>query len=203
MTGRRTTLLVAAALLVAACGAAVPQIPRLDANAVVLAFGDSLTFGTGASPEQAYPAVLERLIARKVVSSGVPGETTDEGLRRLPTVLNDVKPQLLVLCLGGNDFLRRSGEESAAKNIRAMIHEARKRGVAVVLLAPPKPGFGTSKVKFYAEIGRELALPVETQVLETVLLDKSLKSDLVHPNAAGYRKLAEAVAALLRKAGAL
>jgi lysophospholipase L1-like esterase len=199
----RAIALLAAALLLAACGPSVPKLPKLDAGAVVLAFGDSLTYGTGASPEQAYPAVLERLIARKVVGAGVPGETSAQGVRRLPAVLEDVKPQLLILCHGGNDFLQRSGEEAAARNVREMIRLARAQGVAVMLLATPKPGFGASRVKFYEEIGRELAVPVEADVLADVLGSNKYKSDLVHPNAEGYARIARAVADLLRAAGAV
>jgi len=199
----RPFIMAAAVLALAACGPAVPKLPKLDSGAVVLAFGDSLTFGTGANPAQAYPAALERIISRRVVASGVPGETSEEGLRRLPGVLEDVKPQLLVLCHGGNDFLRKMGEEAAAKNVRGMIREARGRGISVVLLATPKPGFGTSKVKFYEEIAKELAIPVEADVLADVLGSRSLKSDLVHPNAEGYAVIAEAVAKLLGKAGAI
>ncbi len=203
MKGLRAVLLTLAALVVAACGPSVPKIPRLDAGAVVLAFGDSLTFGTGAAPAQAYPAVLARLISRKVVAAGVPGETSEEGLARLPSVLDEVKPQLLVLCHGGNDFLRKMGEEGASQNVRAMIRLAQSRGISVVLLATPKPGFGTSKVKFYEEVAKELAIPVETEVLPDVLGSRSLKSDLVHPNAEGYAVIAEAVAGLLRASGAV
>ena len=194
--------LVAAALL-AACGPAVPKLPKLDGDAVVLAFGDSLTFGTGASREQSYPAVLSRLISHKVVGAGVPGEVSAEGLARLPGVLEEVKPQLLVLCHGGNDFLRKTGEEAAAANVREMIRLAQSQGVSVVLVATPKPGFGTSRVPFYEVIGRELGIPVEADILPDVLGDRSLKSDLVHPNAEGYAEIARAVEKLLRKAGAV
>jgi lysophospholipase L1-like esterase len=203
VTGLRAAFLALAALAVAACGPAVPKLPKLDAGAVILAFGDSLTFGTGATPAQAYPAALGRLVSRKVVAAGVPGETSEEGLRRLPGALDEVNPQLLILCHGGNDFLRKTGEEAAAANVREMIRLAQGRGISVVLLATPKPGFGTSKVKFYEEIGREFAIPVEADVLADVLGSRSLKSDLVHPNAEGYAAIAEAVAKLLRKAGAL
>ena len=203
MISRRALALAIAALALAACGPKAPKVARLDSAAVVLAFGDSLTYGTGASRQESYPAVLERLISRKVVGAGVPGETSEEGLRRLPGVLEEVKPQLLVLCHGGNDFLRKMGEESAAANVREMIRLAQSRGIAVVLVATPKPGFGTSKVKFYEEIGKELAIPVENDILADVLGSRSLKSDLVHPNARGYEKIAEAVAELLEDAGAL
>jgi lysophospholipase L1-like esterase len=203
MKALRATLLALAALVVVACGPSVPKTAKLDTGAVILAFGDSLTFGTGASPQQAYPAVLAGLVARKVVAAGVPGETSEEGLARLPGVLDEVKPQLLVLCHGGNDFLRKMGEAAAAANVREMIRLAQSRGIAVVLLATPKPGFGASKVKFYEEIATEFAIPVEADVLADVLGSRSLKSDLVHPNAEGYAEIAAAVAKLLRKAGAV
>ncbi len=203
MSGARALAVTAACLLLAACGPSVPRLPKLQGDAVVLAFGDSLTYGTGASRGEAYPAVLERLIARKVVAAGVPGETSEQGLRRLPAMLEEAKPQLLILCHGGNDFLQRTGEEAAARNVREMIRLARAEGVAVMLLAPPKPGFGTSKVKFYEEIGREFAIPVEADVLADILGNNKYKSDLVHPNAEGYARIAKAVADLLRAAGAV
>ena len=84
-----------------------------------------------------------------------------------------------------------------------MIRHAQAQGVAVMLLSTPKPGFGTSKVKFYEEIGKEFAIPVEPDVLADVLGSNKYKSDLVHPNAAGYARIAEAVAKTLKKAGAI
>jgi acyl-CoA thioesterase I len=195
--------LVVALFALASCGGNYPKLGKLDANATVLAFGDSLTFGTGAGAADSYPAVLEQLIGRKVVRAGVPGEISEEGLERLPEVLDEVKPGLLVLCHGGNDFLRKLDDAKARANVHAMVKLARDRNIAVVLLATPKPGFGIVIPTFYAEIGQEFGIPVEVSVLESVLTDKSLKSDLVHPNAQGYRKVAEAVAKLLRKAGAV
>ena len=200
---KRILLALLAALVLAGCGPKVPKVAALDANAVVLAFGDSLTYGTGAAEADSYPSVLASLINRKVVRSGVPGEVSSAGLARLPEVLDEAKPQLLVLCHGGNDFLKKMDDAQTTENVRAMVKMARDRGISVVLFATPKPGFGIVVPKFYAEIGREFAIPVEEQVLEEILTDKNLKSDLVHPNAKGYRKMAEAVAKLLAKAGAL
>jgi lysophospholipase L1-like esterase len=198
----RGAALVLAALL-AACSGGQPKLARLAPDAVVLAFGDSLTAGVGANPGESYPARLEALIARKVLSSGVPGETSAAGLARLPAALDEAKPQLVILCEGGNDFLQKLDEAQAASNLRAMVRLAQSRGAQVVLIAVPKPGLLPSPADFYAVVAKELAVPNEETALKKILTDNSLKSDLVHPNAAGYARLAEAVATLLRKTGAV
>jgi len=198
----RIAAILLAALLACGCGSK-NRIDKLDANATVLAFGDSLTFGTGADPSQSYPAVLERNIGRKVVNAGVPGETSAQGLERLPATLDEVKPKLLVLCHGGNDFLQRLDEAQAASNVRAMIALARERGIPVVLIATPKPGLPPSVPAFYAEIATEMKIPYDDSVLRSVLLDNGLKSDMVHPNAAGYAQIAAAVEKMLKKSGAI
>ena len=191
-----------AALLLAACSPSA-KLDKLDPSAVVLAFGDSLTFGTGANPSESYPAVLERSIGRKVINAGVPGETSAEGLARLPGVLDEVQPKLLILCHGGNDFLQKLNEAKAAENIRVMIRLARDKGVPVVLLATPKPGIPPSVPAFYGEIAAESRIPFEDGVIRTVVLDNRLKSDLVHPNAQGYAQIAAALQKILKKAGAI
>jgi acyl-CoA thioesterase I len=180
-----------------------PALPALDTNATVLAFGDSLTFGTGASPQESYPLQLKSLINRPVVAAGVPGEVSEEGLARLPAALDEHQPKLLILCHGGNDFLRKLGDEKAAANVRAMVKLAKDRGIAVMLLATPKPGLSVSPPAFYAEIAKEFSLPINDSALKKVLTDNSLKSDLVHPNAAGYRVIAEELAKLMKAAGAV
>jgi lysophospholipase L1-like esterase len=190
------------AMLLAGCGKG-PQLPTLASNDVVLAFGDSLTFGTGASPSESYPAQLQSLIGRKVVNAGVPGETSDDGLQRLPDVLEEAKPKLLILCHGGNDFLRKQSESVTASNVRAMIKLARNKGIGVLLIATPKPGLSLSPPDFYADIAKEFAIPFNNDVLKSVLRDNELKSDLIHPNAMGYAQIAAAIAKLLGKAGAM
>ncbi len=203
MNARRWLVLLLAAVAIAACGGSKAKLEKLGRDDVVLAFGDSLTFGTGAQTQESYPAVLERSIGLKVVNAGVPGETSAEGLERLPGVLEEVRPKLLILCHGGNDFLRRLDEAKARSNVREMIALARRSNIAVVLLATPKPGLPPSIPIFYREIAVELGVPYEEDVIRKVLLDNSLKSDMVHPNGRGYAQIAAAVQAVLKKAGAI
>jgi len=195
-------LLLVIVASVSACSSEV-RLPHLAKNAVVLAFGDSLTYGTGAAPSESYPAVMEQLIGRKVINAGIPGEVTAQGLSRLPEVLQTERPALMILCHGGNDMLRKLSREQAANNIRSMIRLAQAQKVAVVLIAVPAPDLTLTPPSMYREIAEESAVPLEGKILPAVLADGSLRSDYIHPNAAGYRRIAEALAALLKKNGAI
>jgi lysophospholipase L1-like esterase len=198
------SLVVALSLsALAACSDAPPPLPRLGADDVVLAFGDSITHGTGARPEESYPEVLAQLIGRQVVGAGVPGEITAIGVQRLPEVLDEVKPKILLLCLGGNDMLRKVESVATESNLRTMVRMARDRGVAVVLIAVPKPALFGGNASFYQAIARENDLHLESAILKDILYDNEFKADPIHPNAKGYRRMAEAIAELLRKAGAV
>lgn len=196
------TLAVATAL--AGCGREkVPKLAPVGPDDVIVAFGDSLTYGTGASEEESYPAVLGQLVKRKVVRSGVPGEVTGGGLERLESVMEEHRPALMIVCLGGNDMLGKRADGEIQANLREIIKTIRGRGVSVVLVGVPRPALITQAAPFYAELAREFGIPYEGTIVTDVLYQRDLKSDPIHPNARGYRKIAEAVAKLLKKAGAV
>jgi len=203
MSKRLIRILAIALLLSATACSDAPPLPRLGADDVVLAFGDSITYGTGARPEESYPEVLAQLIGRRVVSAGVPGEVTANGVQRLPEVLDDVKPKILLLCMGGNDMLRKVEPVAIESNVRTMVRMARDRGIAVVLIAVPKPALFGGNAKFYQTIAKENDLNLEGDILKDILFDNEFKDDPIHPNAKGYRRMAEAIAGLLRRAGAV
>ena len=191
-----------ALLLLAACDRP-PTLPKLDSQDVIVAFGDSLTHGTGASTNDAYPAVLASLTGRTVINAGVPGDTTASALQRLPEVLAEHQPRLVLLCLGGNDMLRKHSAAATENNLRLLVQTIRASGAQVVLIGVPEPRLFGGTPDFYTRIAEELQLPLEEDVFNEVLKDNQLKSDAIHANAAGYRKVAERLADFLREAGAL
>ena len=189
-------------LLLSSCQKA-EKLPPLASDAVILAFGDSLTYGTGAAQTESYPAILATLTGRKVINAGIPGEVSAAGRARLSGVLDETQPALLLLCLGGNDFLRRLDAAQVKENLRAMVQDARERGIAVVLIAVPTLGFGLQVPSLYSEIASEAGIPLEGEIIAEILSDSDLKSDPIHPNASGYKELAIALENLLRRSAAL
>jgi len=189
-------------LLLVACGGG-PELPHLDADAVILAFGDSLTHGNGAGKDESYPAVLQKLSSRRVINAGVSGEVSDQGVKRLPGLLRQYHPALLILCHGGNDILRKLDPAKMAANVRRMISMAKDRGIPVVLLGVPRPGLFLSSAGVYGDIADETGVIYMEDLIPDILADNSLKSDTVHPNRDGYRRMAEGIYTKLQEAGAL
>ena len=178
-----------------------PPLTKLPENAVIVAFGDSLTAGTGGTV--GYPQHLARLTGRDVINSGVPGETSVGALRRLPSVLEQYKPNLLIVCIGGNDFLRRLPATETERNLQAIVDIARAANIPVVLIAVPRPLPLPWNHPVYETVADQNQLWLDDDILKQVLHDNRLKSDRIHPNDAGYLLIAESIAALLHKAGAV
>lgn len=196
------TSLLVTLILLGACGKE-QNLPQLTPGAVILAFGDSLTYGTGAERGESYPARLQELIRYPVINAGKPGELSAAGLERLPALLDKHKPELLILCHGGNDILRKKEENGTGTNIRKMIHIARDSGVSVMMMGVPKPGIFLKSAEFYDELAEDTGVYYLRDLVPEVLSDNRLKSDPVHPNGRGYALMAETIARALKQGGAL
>lgn len=190
-------------LLLSSCDNGDSGLTPLRPNDVILAFGDSLTSGVGARPELSYPAQLNRLLSRKVLNAGVPGEVSAEGARRLPALLDQREPELLIICHGGNDIIRKLDRGELRANLRRMYEAANQRKIDVIMIAVPQLGLGLQDVPLYQELADELQIPLVQGSLRELLADNQYKSDPIHLNGEGYGKLAEAVADLLAENGAL
>ena len=206
--GRRAWLLMAAALALSGCGPrlATAEVP---AGATVLALGDSITFGTGAPPQASYPAVLAGLSGWEVVNAGVPGDTSAEALARLPALLDEHAPRLVLVSIGGNDFLRRVAPAQTRANIRAICEQALAAGAQVLLVAIPEANAlaaasrSLSDHALYEELATQLKLPLHAGGWAGVLSDPALRSDPIHANAQGYQAFARGLAQRLRELGLL
>ena len=202
MISRRDLLILSCAML-AGCGR--KRFRKLAAGDAILALGDSLTAGYGAPKGADYPAQLAQILGRRVINGGVSGDTSAQALVRLPDLLAQ-KPKLVVVSIGGNDFLRRQPENDTRENIRKMVADIRATGVPAVLVAIPHFTTGAllgmvSEHPLYAELADELDVPLLKGAWADILGDKDLKSDAVHANAAGYWLFAEQLAGFLRKLG--
>ena len=207
IVSRRQWMGVGAAALLAACSRPRIRADPVPAGAVVLALGDSLTHGTGASPEAAYPAVLAALTGWQVVNAGVPGNTSAQALERLPDLLQQHSPALVLLGIGGNDYLRRLPEADTRQHVRQACEQALAAGAQVLLIAVPRPSVAAaftgslSDHPLYGEIAESMRLPLHRQGWSDVLADAELRSDAIHANARGYAAFAQGLLATARAVG--
>jgi lysophospholipase L1-like esterase len=180
-----------------------PKLQLLADDAVILAFGDSLTYGTGAAKGDSYPSVLANLTGLKVINKGIAGEQTAQGLKRLPAVLDETNPDLVILCHGGNDILRRSSKDQARQNLEAMIGLIRASGAQVLLLGVPDFGLFLTAADFIDQAAENTQVAYIPELLPDLQGNRSIKSDNVHFNAEGYAQLAQGIHQSLLNVGGL
>lgn len=190
-------------LAVALVGCSEPALEPLPRGATILAFGDSLTQGVGAPDGAAYPEQLARLTGWTVINAGVAGETTAEGLERLPESLEAHAPALMILLMGGNDVLRNNDLAVAKRNLGDMIEQAQASGVAVVLVGVPEKSLFSQSAPLYEQLAEEHGVVLVDDLVAGLLRRPGYKADAVHLNAEGYRAMAERLAEVLRDEGAL
>jgi lysophospholipase L1-like esterase len=206
-SSRRRLLAALACALPAACGKKRPRHAAIAAGSTVLALGDSLTFGTGAPAEAAWPARLAAATGWNVINAGVPSDTSAQARARLAPLLAEHQPRLTLLSIGGNDLLRQVPEAEVRANIAAMLGEIRAAGGEVVLIAVPRPAVMAALLRslddhpLYAALATDHGVPLFAGGWAKVLSDPSLKADQIHANAAGYERFARDLHAWLREQG--
>ena len=196
MTYKAHSFAIALAILVAGC-ARKPAIAPITPDTTILAFGDSLTAGTGAGKKHSYPAVLSELLGCTVINVGKPGEVTADALPRLKAALEEHTPDLVILCHGGNDFLQKNSDKHVAQELTQMIKRIQKTPADIILIGVPRPGLVLRTSPIYADLARKHDLPCDSKTIPEILSTPSLKADQVHPNAKGYRHLAHAILNLI------
>jgi lysophospholipase L1-like esterase len=189
--GRMRVLTIGAvAMALVACG---PEVPNLDSpGTTIVCFGDSITEGVGGDGVT-YPQLLGERLGVEVHNAGVGGDTAEEALGRLEQVLA-LDPWLVIVELGGNDQLRRMPIARTEEALRAILERLLQARVVPVLVEVRVPIIGGRHAELYERLADDYDVPLVADVLADVLVDRALKSDEIHPNAAGYRLLAAAVA---------
>jgi len=168
-------------------------------DSVILAFGDSLTYGFGTAYEFSYPKIMEKKTSLSIINAGVNGEFSSEGVVRLWALLEKHKPDLVILCHGCNDFINNYSKKNLKDNLLSMVRMIKTSKSEVLLVGVPNflsSNFSIDAI--YKEIAIEENLLLEDEILTAVEKDDSLKSDFVHPNAKGYEMMADAFIKILR-----
>lgn len=164
----------------------------------ILTFGDSLTYGYGVSRDQNYPTQLGDLLHVSVINEGISGELSEQGLARFASVLARHKPDIVVICHGGNDILRKKDMIELQNNLTSMVKMAKERGVYVLLVGVPTFDILNFNVlPLYYDVAKENGVEIEDESLKKIMESEALKSDQVHPNAQGYELMAKRIARML------
>lgn len=171
------------------------ELPQTRGTTII-AFGDSLVYGYGATEGNDFVSLLSSRIGLPIINAGISGNTTADGVARLKTDVLDQNPRTVIVVLGGNDFLRRVPKSETLKNIRTIVEQIKSTGARVVLI-------GTSRLVYdrdYEDIAKEFDVIFVPHVMDRILNDKKLMSDAIHPNDAGYKIFADTVEPYLIKA---
>jgi acyl-CoA thioesterase-1 len=198
------TLITAAAVLTAIFFAwrslSVQNVRNLHSRGTnVIAFGDSLTAGYGAAPGEDYPSRLSSLAGVEVINAGVSGDTTESALARIDGDVLSRDPRIVLVGLGGNDFLHGVEIATTETNLRAIVDKIQGAGAMVVILGFRFPSMTADYEAMYKRVAKAKHCLFIANVLRGILTDPSLKSDEIHPNARGYQLMAERIAPELRR----
>jgi len=190
-------------LLLIGCGteeAAIRNVP--PQNDRICCFGDSLVVGVGVDDEkESYPSVLADTIGREVYTLGTPGDTTANGLEKCGKFRTG-QFGIVIVTLGGNDILRRVPRETTEKNLESIFADIQATGAVAVYTGVDGP-LSVGSDRRYRQLCRRHGVIYVPNIMKGVLTDSALKSDEIHPNAVGYRLIAERVANVLKSAGLL
>ena len=164
----------------------------------IICFGDSLTEGVGAGSGEDYPTVLSRHLAMPVVNAGQGGDTTARALERISDAVLSKNPRLVVVLLGGNDFLRQLPRQETRKNLEEIVRRVQAHGAMVVIAGMRLGLFTDEYAPIYEETARSFGALYVPGVMKGILSDANLRSDPIHPNGAGYRLVAERIGEKIR-----
>ena len=196
------SLFVIFCLVLFGCGQ--PRITNLASNGEnIICLGNSITAGSGASEGEDYPSLLGKRLGLPVINAGVSGDTTLDALKRINEDVLSKNPFLVVVELGGNDFLERVPLDETLKNIDEIIRRIQEQGVIVILLDAKVNLFMNGYSSGYKRIAKKRGAVFVPNILANILNNPNLKSDYIHPNAEGYKilsgKIFEAASTVIQR----
>jgi acyl-CoA thioesterase-1 len=163
----------------------------------VVAFGDSLTQGVGATESGGFVTLLSRKLGVPIENLGVSGETTSDALKRLPAVLAQ-KPTVTILLFGGNDFFHKVPEDEIFNNLGQLIEKLQKDGSKVLLVGLESEVPGNDHRARFDALAAKYQTAYVPDVLDGIFGIPSLMSDARHPNQRGYEMMAERIRPVLK-----
>jgi lysophospholipase L1-like esterase len=172
-----------------------PDIPKPTREGPIVAFGDSLVYGIGSS-RGGFVKILEESIGEPIVNKGVPGDTTESGLLRLGEVIA-LKPRIVIVLLGGNDYLKRVPHDETFANLASIIERLQNDGAAVLLLGVRGGVLRDNFAERYEMLAEEYNTAYVHDVLEETLGAPGYMDDQIHPNDRGYRVIADRIQPVL------
>jgi acyl-CoA thioesterase-1 len=179
-------------------GCAKKEIKNIYSNGKnIICFGDSITFGYGAGAGEDFPSALAKLTDIPVINAGIDGDTSIEALKRLKADVLDRDPLLVVIEFGGNDFLRKIPKEETLNNIKEMISEIQGQGAIVAIVDISAGMFLSEYRKAFTSLAQETGAIFVRSILSGIITNPSMKSDFIHPNADGYRMIAQRIYGIL------
>jgi acyl-CoA thioesterase-1 len=204
MDVRRMAIIAGGALLIVLVWAFWPspysKVRNLDSRGTtVVAFGDSLTAGYGAAAGADYVSQLSQKIGIAIANAGVRGDTTEQALARLDGDVLARNPRLVLVGLGGNDFLQGVAISTTETYLRTIVRRIHEAGSMVILLGFSFPSLNVDYQAMYERVAKDEGCLLIPRMLKGILTDPALKSDEVHPNARGYAIMADRVAGPLTK----
>ena len=175
-------------------GCAKREIKNINSKGKnIICFGDSLTFGYGVNPGEDYPSILAKLINAPVINAGIDSDTTSEALKRIKSDVLDRDPLLVIIELCGNDFLRKIPKQDTINTIKEMIGQIQRKG-AMVAIADISAGLFLREYRSELKnIAREKQAIFIPNILSGIITNPSMKSDFLHPNADGYKMIAQRI----------
>jgi acyl-CoA thioesterase-1 len=176
----------------------VPTAARPTGGEHIIAFGDSLVAGRGASAGRDFPSVLSQRLGTPIINAGRNGDTTARALARLDRDVLARNPRIVIVLLGGNDFLRRVPVEETFQNLESIVVQIRQRGAAVVLVGVGVGLFFDSYGGAFEALSKRTSAVLVPDILDGIIAHADLMADAIHPNDRGYAIIADRLESSLR-----